>query len=311
MNTQTLKKAKTFNGFTLEQVLEELQKRLSDDAYEKVPHVSYLISTNAVHTLERLTQIFGPVGVGFGLDWQPEHLTVFSETRTNKDGDQYTMWVAGLDYVTFWFTLADGEEMERIKLLVTGGSKNSDRNYAIKGARSNALGDGAKQLLFQLPVHKEQGGNNSQSTGAPIKDPGSVTVPFDKAKELFGGTAPTIDALYQEDPGFVEWICNKIDGDVGNAARQYMAQFSDEISQLSGNGDQPINNMASLMAYAKVKGHTFANPGALYGHLQEQLGWKAVPKSDDAKAWQAAASLFDGAEEGNATPEPFQSETTS
>lgn len=310
MNTQTLNKAKTLTGLTMQQVLAKLQEELPKQAYSAIPGGGDLTSINPHYTLEVLTQIFGPFGCGFGLDWQPENLFTTKEERQKKSGSgTYIRWVAGLDHATFWFELDDGENTFTVSYPISSGSENEDRSYAIRGARTNALQDGATKLLYQLDLFKKQKKTNPQSqpTGAPIKDPGSVIVPFDKAKELFGGTAPTIDALYNEDPDFVEWICNKIDGDVGNAARQYMTQFAGEISQLSGDGNQPINNMASLMAYAKEKGHTFAHAGKLLEHL----GWDVAPRPDEADKWNQAVLALDDAKEGDAASGPFQPEATS
>jgi len=150
-------------------------------------------------------------------------------------------------------------------------------------------------------------GNNSspQPQGQQPTDPGDVAVPFKKAKELFNGTAPTVAALFDEDPDYCQWIADNVEGEIGDAVRQYKLQQSGKpkeppaANQASGNGNVP-SNMADLMAYAKRKGHSFDNPGTLFAHLQETLSWTSVPKPEDTGMWELAASLFGG--EGDQQP---------
>lgn len=61
--------AKTVTGFTLEQVVAELQKPLPASAYKPVPGASDLTDIDPAYLTEVATKVFGPIGFGWWYDY--------------------------------------------------------------------------------------------------------------------------------------------------------------------------------------------------------------------------------------------------
>src|SRR5512135_908243 len=99
--------AKTVNGFTLSQVIAELQKPLPASAYKPVPGASDLTDIDPAYLTEVTTQVFGPVGFGWWFDFQPADLTIGAEARTAKSGREYTVYTASLHKLVVRYRLLD------------------------------------------------------------------------------------------------------------------------------------------------------------------------------------------------------------
>jgi hypothetical protein len=130
----------------VDDLIKIMQVPLASDAYKKHGGKSFLTSIDATYTRERLTEIFGPYGIGWGVDWSPDNAKDWM-TQTTKGKDRYHFALMQAD---FWFML-DGE---RVSFPVTGYSDNDNLGDAMEGARTNAVSSGAKALLFQLHVYK-------------------------------------------------------------------------------------------------------------------------------------------------------------
>jgi hypothetical protein len=146
--------ATTLKGYDIDKVLELMMTPLAGGAFKKHPSKSYLTTISADYSRERLTKIFGLFGLGWGLKWDPANTRDWT-TVSAKGKDRYHF---ALIQAEFWFKL--GEEI--ISFPVTGYSENDNLGDAMEGARTNAVGAGAKQLLFQLHIYKGTNGQGGQ-----------------------------------------------------------------------------------------------------------------------------------------------------
>ena len=81
----------------------------------------------------------------------------------------------------------------------------------------------------EYPEEEQNNGvSDSVSDNIINGGPGSVVVPFKKAKELFGGSKPTVAELVEKDPDYCEWIAHNTDGDIADAVTEYLKGLFDE-----------------------------------------------------------------------------------
>ena len=158
--------ARTVGGFTLPQVIAELQKPLPASAYKPVPGASDLTDIDPAYLTEVATQVFGPVGFGWWFDYQPADLTVTAEARTAKSGREYTVYTASLHKLVVRYRLLDagGHTLISEPITATGGNDNEVESYAVRGALTNALGAAFAKLTWQLPVYKGQLSHRNAAT---------------------------------------------------------------------------------------------------------------------------------------------------
>ncbi len=158
--------ARTVGGFTLPQVIAELQKPLPASAYKPVPGASDLTDIDPAYLTEVATQVFGPVGFGWWFDYQPADLTVTVEARTAKSGREYTVYTASLHKLVVRYRLLDagGHTLISEPITATGGNDNEVESYAVRGALTNALGAAFAKLTWQLPVYKGQLSHRNAAT---------------------------------------------------------------------------------------------------------------------------------------------------
>ena len=174
--------AKTVTGFTLEQVVAELQKPLPASAYKPVPGASDLTDIDPAYLTEVATKVFGPAGFGWWFDFQPVDLVIAAEARTAKSGREYTVYTASLHKLVVRYRLLDatGQPLISEPITATGGNDNEVESYAVRGALTNAIGAAFAKLTWQLPVYKGQlshrnaatfgeNGNGKKPTGATVK----------------------------------------------------------------------------------------------------------------------------------------------
>lgn len=141
----------TLKGYDVDKVLELMMTPLPQAAFKQHPTKTYLTTISPDYSRERLTKIFGLYGIGWGLTWDPAHTERWTTTTsTNKPRYHFALLQA-----EFWFKLGD----ETISFPVTGYSDNDNLGDAMSGAKTNAVGQGAKQLLFQLHIYKGTNGN--------------------------------------------------------------------------------------------------------------------------------------------------------
>lgn len=158
--------ATTVNGFTLPQVIAELQKPLPPAAYKPVPGATDLTDIDPAYLTEVATQIFGPIGFGWWFDYQPTDLSVTVEARTAKSGREYTVYTASLHKLIVRYRLLDagGHTLISEPITATGGNDNEVESYAVRGALTNALGAAFAKLTWQLPVYKGQLSHRNAAT---------------------------------------------------------------------------------------------------------------------------------------------------
>ena len=158
--------AKTVTGFTLEQVIAEMQKPLPASAYKPVPGASDLTDIDPAYLTEVATKIFGPIGFGWWYDYQPADLTVSAEARIAKSGREYTVYTASLHKLIVRYRLIDasGQVLISEPITATGGNDNEVESYAVRGALTNAIGAAFAKLTWQLPVYKGQLSHRNAAT---------------------------------------------------------------------------------------------------------------------------------------------------
>ena len=202
--------AKTVTGFTLEQVVAELQKPLPAAAYKPVPGASDLTDIDPAYLTEVATKVFGPIGFGWWYDYAPTDLTVSAEVRTAKSGREYTVFTASLHKLIVRYRLIDATSNTLISepITATGGNDNEVESYAVRGALTNAIGAAFAKLTWQLPVYKGQlshrnaatfgeNGNGKKSSGKPESGKPSPAKPV---------AADQLAAAYQILP---EWLTRR------------------------------------------------------------------------------------------------------
>lgn len=158
--------AKTVTGFTLEQVVAELQKPLPASAYKPVPGASDLTDIDPAYLTETATKVFGPAGFGWWYDFMPNDLTISAEVRTAKSGREYTVYTASLHKLIVRYRLLDasGQALISEPITATGGNDNEVESYAVRGALTNAIGAAFAKLTWQLPVYKGQLSHRNAAT---------------------------------------------------------------------------------------------------------------------------------------------------
>ena len=158
--------AKTVTGFTLEQVIAEMQKPLPASAYKPVPGASDLTDIDPAYLTEVATKIFGPIGFGWWYDFAPADLTITAEARTAKSGREYTGYTASLHKLIVRYRLIDasGKVLISEPITATGGNDNEVESYAVRGALTNAIGAAFAKLTWQLPVYKGQLSHRNAAT---------------------------------------------------------------------------------------------------------------------------------------------------
>ncbi len=146
---------KTLRGYTPPEAIKLMIEPLGGNAYKPHPTKKYLTTIRSAYTRERLTKVFGIMGMGWGLNWEPEN-TVRFESKTNSNKTRYHFALLKAD---FWYVLicddCDYEDRIICHIPVTGEHDNDNLGAAMSGARTSAIGQGAKELLFQLHIYKD------------------------------------------------------------------------------------------------------------------------------------------------------------
>lgn len=141
----------TLTGIKIVDAIAKMNERLDDAAYKEYnPTKGFtLTDISPAYLLEKLNEIFGPSGLGWRYEFEP----LFVDCQ--EVGSSFLVSVIGFK---FYYTLVwDGESHEIGPILSTGGSKNNKKEYALKGAITNALGTAAyRGLNWQLDVYKGQ-----------------------------------------------------------------------------------------------------------------------------------------------------------
>lgn len=118
---------------------------LSPKDFKSLPGPAKLTTVSASATAQRLTAIFGPHGIGWGVEYGAGDVSYW------MDGDKAN---AVIKHAIFWFVWPNHEGVNtRYEVHVSGYDKSADKmnglRYALEGARTTCISNGAKSLLFQ------------------------------------------------------------------------------------------------------------------------------------------------------------------
>jgi len=137
----------TLTDVPVSQIAEKLAEPFDPQAYKGVPGGADLTDINTGYMIERATQVFGLRGLGWKLEYNPEHMVFIGL----GDGKRIT---AHLKYAVFSYALVNEAELISWYPIITGAANTNDFAYAEEGARTAAIGAALKSLCFQLPVYK-------------------------------------------------------------------------------------------------------------------------------------------------------------
>jgi len=137
----------TFTGIPAGEIPARLAEPFDDPrAYKGVPGGADLTDISTGHMLERITQVFGPKGLGWNFLFNKEDVEIGSPVDKRV--------LVRLKYALFQYTLFGAEGQPQVFEIVTSGANTNSLEYAEEGARTSALGAAIKGLCFQLPVYK-------------------------------------------------------------------------------------------------------------------------------------------------------------
>jgi hypothetical protein len=137
----------TFTGIPAGEIPARLAEPFDDPrAYKGVPGGADLTDINTGHMLERVTQVFGPKGLGWNFLFNKDDVEIGSPVDKRV--------LVRLKYAVFQYTLFGAEGQPQVFEIVSSGANANSLEYAEEGARTSALGAAIKGLCFQLPVYK-------------------------------------------------------------------------------------------------------------------------------------------------------------
>ena len=144
--TKALVNLTTIRGVPLGEIFNQLAELFEDPQAYKEAGVSYLTDINTGYMYRRLEQVFGTVGVGWKLEFDPVHLQLETTGKQSK---------AILTYSEFCFLLVDKEafKAEWRRVPTAGSSVNNEPGYAITGAMTSSISKAIAMMGFQNSVY--------------------------------------------------------------------------------------------------------------------------------------------------------------
>ena len=166
----------TLNGILIDEAIKRLDAQLDAGAYKEIRggkgQKLGLTDINPGYVPPVMTEIFGPFGFGWGFDVVEDGVDLVKVERNNGYIDDE--WRAHCK-VSAWYRLAPENDMTNtfiVKLpAIPGASANSQREWATKGAITNALGTSLFFLGWQASVYM---GKRSHGTGAEVVTVGAA-----------------------------------------------------------------------------------------------------------------------------------------
>jgi hypothetical protein len=160
---------KTLTGKDLFEAFRELDKQLPQHAYKKIEggKGGKLGLTDIIPAFlpDLLLELFGPIGYGWGFTLQ----SMESSSKTVERSKGYTEEeVTATCQLSIWYRfMREGELVVSDPVPATGGSTNTQVEWAMKGALTNALGCAWFFAGYQLSVYKNERSHNGngQSPG--------------------------------------------------------------------------------------------------------------------------------------------------
>lgn len=155
----------THNGYVVEEALRRLDDPLPERAYRELGggkgKAAGLTDISPAYQLEMLSKYFGPVGIGWGYN-ELEYSFV----------DGYASMKLELWYKVYEFDGAKLQVAGTVNWTARGGNSNQgNKEWAEKGALTNAIGAGWSMQGFQASVYKGIRSHNAPGeTAEPIRD---------------------------------------------------------------------------------------------------------------------------------------------
>ena len=159
-----MKQLYTFTGYTLVDAIRKFKEVLPPDAYTEVKYSQTgksLTDISPAYLLELVTKVFGPIGIGWYYDYDPDKVTLELVSRPSKNDPGRMQWNAHIKYLTVRYLYYEegkdgqpGRPYVSEPIISNGHSENVAEGYALRGAITNAIGAAFQKLLFQLDVYK-------------------------------------------------------------------------------------------------------------------------------------------------------------
>jgi hypothetical protein len=216
----------TFTGIPVADVPTRLAEPFDDPkAYKGVPGGADLTDICTGHMIERITQVFGPKGIGWNFNWSADDMEILNPLERRV--------LARLKYALFSYVLFDETGAPHLYEIQTSGANANDLVYAEEGARTSALGAAVKGLCFQLPVYKGQldhhnagklPGGNGQKPGGNGHHAAQITEELRLVEPPASLSEPSL-------PGEVQAALNAIGDYILKTGTQSKGKLLREVSQ--------------------------------------------------------------------------------
>lgn len=153
----------TLHGKLITEAFAELDRQLPANAYKAISggKGGKLGLTDIVPAFlpELLLELFGPIGIGWG--FSIEDMQIEKQEVQRKGGYTDTEHCVTCK-INVWYAFRDGDELKQShNIHATGGSTNTQVEWAMKGAITNALGTAWFFAGYQLAVYKAERGHNN------------------------------------------------------------------------------------------------------------------------------------------------------
>ncbi len=137
----------TLTGKSMEDVRSHLGRVLDPEAYKEVGGRSYLTDINPAWLRESLTDCFGLQGMGWWIE--------VADQSIGPNDSPKKPWYGSMELALF-YVMEDEDFHKETSHPIPGfgGHQASHIEDALKGAKTNALGDCAKELLWQIKVFR-------------------------------------------------------------------------------------------------------------------------------------------------------------
>jgi uncharacterized protein (DUF3820 family) len=204
----------TLTGYSMAEAFRRLDEELEPAAYAPVPGGPDLTDIKPAWLTAALNEVFGIAGHGWWFDYEQTDLFVEPVVQETRNGER-ELYRAALDRIEFYYRLVVNEQEQVVgPILANGGSENEKREYAVRGAITNALGAAASKLGWQLSVYQ---GKRSHATIAE-EHPAAVVIPFGKFK------GQTLGQVAASEPGYLAWLAENARTDSLRAAAQALLE---------------------------------------------------------------------------------------
>jgi len=179
----------TMSGLSWEQAIAKLKEALPESAYKAIEGSKFGgTDISPAWLIEKVTDIFGPCGIGWTYTYDQGDAEVKQITKTTKKGEVYTVWAAWLKRMELQiqWTIRT-KELEGPTwagtILSTGYSEGDNPAYALRGAVTNALGSAFSKLCWQVHIYKgERVERRASSQARPIAQAQDERQPQDLPK---------------------------------------------------------------------------------------------------------------------------------